>query len=82
MSNALVTVSGMKTPSARYFQPKEEYAPPKAHADSLFKKFAVHCLHCGSFKLKTISEFNDEAGESGIFLFCPACRSREKLPVR
>ena len=82
MSQASVKVSEMKTPTARYFQPKEEYAPPKTHADSPFEKFVVHCLHCGSFKLKIISEFSGEAGEAGIYLFCPLCRSREKLPVR
>jgi hypothetical protein len=71
----------MKTPTARYFQPKEEYAEKHTQMDSPFNKFVVHCLHCGSFKLKVISEFDGDAGEAGIFLFCPSCRSREKLPA-
>jgi hypothetical protein len=51
-------------------------------ADSPFRRFTVSCLKCGSFKLQVIGEFDSDAGELKIFLFCPSCRAREQLPVR
>jgi hypothetical protein len=50
--------------------------------NSPFRSFVVHCNKCGSFKLIVISEFDEESGQAAIFLFCPYCREREKMPVR
>ncbi len=61
---------------------REDYAPPKTQADSPFQKFNVSCLKCGSFRLRVIGEFDSEAGTVKVFLFCPACREREELPLR
>jgi hypothetical protein len=41
----------------------------------------VSCLKCGSFKVRVIGEFDSDAGETKVFLFCPACREREQMPV-
>jgi len=60
---------------------REDYQPPQTHADSPFHRFAVSCLKCRSFKLRVIGEFDSEAGECKVFLFCPACRQREQMPV-
>ena len=72
----------MKFGAARFFQRREDYQPPKTPADSPFRRFNVSCLKCGSFKLMVIGEFDSEAGELKVFLFCPSCREREQLPVR
>ena len=42
----------------------------------------MSCLKCGSFKLRVISEYDNESGEGQVYLFCPQCREREPLPVR
>jgi len=67
--------------AARYFMRREDYQPPETLADSPFRRFKVSCLKCGSIKLKVIGEFDSDAGELKIFLFCPRCRAREQLPV-
>ncbi len=67
--------------AARYFMRREDYQPPQTHPDSPFRRFTVACLKCGSFKLRVIGEFDSEAGELNVFLFCPACREREQLPM-
>jgi hypothetical protein len=72
----------MKFGAARFFQRREEYAPPQTPADSRFRRFKVSCLKCGSFKLKVIGELDSDAGGLKVFLFCPSCREREQLPVR
>jgi hypothetical protein len=41
----------------------------------------VSCLKCGSFKLEVIGEFDSDAGEMKVLLFCPSCREREQIPV-
>jgi hypothetical protein len=66
----------------RAFMRREDYQPPKTPADSPFRRFAVACLKCGSYKLRVIGEFDSEAGDLKVFLFCPACREREQPPVR
>ena len=48
---------------------------------STAKSLPVSCLKCGSFKLRVIGEFDSDAGELRVFLFCPSCRARERLPV-
>jgi hypothetical protein len=40
----------------------------------------VSCLKCGSVKLRVISEQDDESGEMNVYLYCPSCRERERLP--
>jgi hypothetical protein len=71
----------MKFGAARFFQRREDYAPPQTPADSPFRRFTVSCLKCGSFKLRVIGEFDPDAGELKVFPFCPSCREREQLPV-
>jgi hypothetical protein len=60
---------------------REDYQPPQTPRDSPFRRFTVSCLKCGSFKLKVIVEFDSDAGEQKVYLFCPSCREREQLPV-
>jgi hypothetical protein len=72
----------MKTISARAFMRREDYQPPQTPAESPFRRFIVHCLKCGSFKLRLVSEYDEESGELAVILFCPACRQRETLPLR
>jgi hypothetical protein len=67
---------------ARWFMRREDYQPPVTLADSPFGNFVVHCLKCGSFKLRVFSEQDSESGEMNVYLFCPRCRAREPLPVR
>ena len=64
-----------------FFMRREDYQPPQTPVDSPCRRFTVACLKCGSFKLRVIGEFDSEAGETKAFLFCPACRQREQLPV-
>jgi len=68
--------------SARCFQRREDYQPPQTPKDSPFRQFVVNCLKCGSCRLRVISEADSESGEMNVFLFCPNCRQRERLPVR
>lgn len=67
--------------AARYFMRREDYQSLQTPADSPFRRFTVSCVKCGSFKLRVIGEFDFDAGELKVFLFCPSCREREKLPV-
>lgn len=67
--------------AARWFMRREEYQPPQTPGDSPFRHFLVSCLKCGSYRLRVISEFSEESGTLDVFLFCPRCRSREKLPM-
>jgi Zn finger protein HypA/HybF involved in hydrogenase expression len=60
---------------------REDYQPPTTPPDSPFRQFVVHCLKCGSFKLRVQSEHDEEAGEFKVYLFCPRCRSRELVPL-
>ena len=48
--------------------------PPKTPADSPFRRFTVSCLKCGSYKLRVVGEFDSDAGDTKVFLFCPAYR--------
>ena len=61
---------------------REDYQPPKTPADSPFRQFRVQYLKCQSYKLRVIGEFDGEAGEVRVFLFCPSCRSRELMLKR
>ena len=78
---SLVRAQSSAMNAARYFMRREEYQPPQTHKDSPFRKFIVACLKCGSFRLLVIPEFCDESGETKVYLFCPACRQREQLPM-
>ena len=68
--------------AARYFMRREDYQPKTTPVDSSFQRFMVSCVKCGSFKLRVMYEFDSDAGEMKVFLFCPSCRKREQLPVR
>jgi hypothetical protein len=68
--------------AARYFMRREDYQPKQTHPDSPFRRFNVSCLKCGNIKLRLVSEFDSDAGEAKVFLFCPSCRQNEQLPVR
>jgi hypothetical protein len=71
----------VKVNSARYFMRREDYQPPKTNADSPFRRFNVSCLKCNGIKLRVICEYDGEAGEMKVYLFCPKCREREMLPT-
>jgi hypothetical protein len=58
---------------------REDYQPPQPPRDSPCRRFTVSCLKCGSFKLKVIGEFDSDAGELKVFLFCPSCRAWEQM---
>lgn len=67
---------------AMAFQRREDWVAPKTSADSPFRNFVVHCLRCGSFKLRVVGEHDADSGEVKAYLFCPNCRVRELLPMR
>jgi hypothetical protein len=67
--------------AARFFMRREDYQPPQTPPDSPFRRFVVHCLKCGSYRLRVIGEPCEETGETNVYLYCPACHAREKLPV-
>jgi len=55
--------------------------PPETRKDSPFRLFIVQCLRCHCAKLKVVGGFDEETGELQIFLVCPTCNVRERLPV-
>jgi hypothetical protein len=67
---------------ARYFMRREDYQPPQPRNPRLCQLFNIECVKCKSVNLKFISEFDDESGETAVYLYCPSCREREKMPVR
>jgi hypothetical protein len=67
--------------AARYFMRREDYQPKKARNEALLTLFDVSCVKCDSVNLKFIIEFDDELGETAVFLFCPRCRQRERLKL-
>lgn len=67
--------------SARAFMRKEDYQAKTTSHDSPFRQFVVYCLNCDSSKLRVITE-SDENENMTVYLFCPRCRVREKLPIR
>jgi hypothetical protein len=66
---------------ARYFLRREDYQPKKARNEALLTLFDVSCVKRDSVNLKFISEFDDDSGETAVYLFCPRCRQRERLRV-
>ena len=68
--------------SARAFMRREDYQPETTPADSPFRQFKVSCLKCGSFKLKLVSHYDEDSGETGVSLLCTNCPNREKMPIR
>jgi hypothetical protein len=65
--------------SARYFMRREHYQEPTTPADSPFRKFIVHCLKCGSYRLRLTSAFDDSTGENRVTLTCTKCRQSEGI---
>ncbi len=68
--------------AARWFQRREDYQPPQTPPDSPFRQFDVNCLRCSSYRLRLVSEFDEESGRLSVVLFCTRCRNREALPIR
>jgi hypothetical protein len=60
---------------------REEYQPRQTPAESAFRKFNVSCVKCGSFRLRLLSQFDEEAGKLVIVLTCPRCREQEIFPI-
>jgi hypothetical protein len=58
---------------------REDYAPRTTPADSPFREFLVSCLHCESYQVRTVIEFNEEAGETWVVLRCHNCGKTERL---
>ena len=67
--------------AARYFMRREDYQPRETPRDSPFRCFMVSCVKCGSFRLQLKLQFDEQIGETAAVLFCPSCRSQEKLVV-
>jgi hypothetical protein len=67
--------------SARYFIRREDDEPDRTPAESPFRRFDVKCLKCQSYRLRLISEFDEEVGEMRIILVCLRCRQSEVLRV-
>ena len=61
---------------------REDYAPRASPAESPFREFLVSCLHCQSFRVRTVIEFNEDAGETWIVLRCRTCGKVERLANR
>jgi hypothetical protein len=56
--------------------------PPAANQPrnpELLKLFDASCVKCGTASVKFVSEFDDESGETAVYLFCTKCRVRERL---
>jgi len=68
--------------AARWFQRREEYQPRQTPPDSPFRQFDVKCLKCSSYRLRLVSEFDEQSGGLLFVLFCTRCRNREALPIR
>ena len=49
--------------AARLFQRREDNQPPTTPNDSPFRRFAMSCLKCVSFKPQVMGEFDLETGE-------------------
>lgn len=49
------------------FQRREDWVPPKTSAESPFRDFVVHCLRCGSFKLRVIGAHDTDCDEVRTF---------------
>lgn len=61
---------------------REDYQPRTTPEISPFRQFDVTCLQCQSYRLRLVSEYDEESGELAVVLFCPQCRQREVLPIR
>jgi len=68
--------------AARWFQRREDYQPPQTPPDSPFRQFDVRCLRCSSYRLRLVSEFDEESGRLLLVLFCTRCRNREAFLTR
>ncbi len=56
--------------------------PPETPPDSPFRRFVVRCLNCRSYRLRFVSEYDEESGETAVWIVCPRCRVREQMPMR
>jgi hypothetical protein len=59
----------------------QTYQPKTARNKALLTLFDVSCVKCDSANLKFICEFDDDSGETAVYLFCPRCRLRERLKL-
>lgn len=80
MSNPPAQSAGMN--AQRYFMRKEDYAPKQTPRESPFRQFEVKCLRCGSYRLRLMSQVDEEAGEMAVVVVCQQCPQREVVPVR
>jgi len=69
-------------PSTPYFQRREDWHTPRTPKESQFRQFLVQCFNCKSFNVLVKPDFNEEAQELKLVLFCPSCQTREFVPVR
>ena len=69
----------MKTPTARYFQRREDYQPPTTPTESPFRRFDVKCLKCRSYQVRLVAQFDEEAGAMAVALVCQHCGQRESM---
>jgi hypothetical protein len=68
--------------SQRYFMRKEDYEEKKTPSDSPFRCFIVKCVKCDSFLLSIKGQWDEDAGEISVWLFCPRCRQQEKVNIK
>ena len=62
---------------------RQEEAPPlPVPLESPLWKFEVQCLACGSYQIGLQTEFDEDTGESTIWLACIRCQHLEKIPAR
>jgi hypothetical protein len=61
---------------------REDYQPCKTSSASLFRKFDVKCLACGSYQLRLIAQLDEQSGEISVVMACNRCPQREVMPIK
>ena len=64
------------------FMRREDGLSRDPKLQSPFRKFEVRCHQCGAYRLRLISEYDEDSGELRVFLSCTDCREREVMPIR